>query len=291
MDTPQLKISLVKFSGLDEFSHYQCTRGLELCAKHSVEEALALLIKNGGIEYFCDIHGGITLVRNSHSEEVNWREGMICETCRLNARMRLSLSLMKSYASHKSANRVYLTEQATYGYAAAKRMFKMVAGSEFVTDPQARNNLTRYIREITGDRSEHLNHEDATALSFADGSFDLVGSFEVLEHIPAYERALREFARVLVPGGVLVLTAPFLRGSASTIVRARVHEDGSIEHLLEPEYHGDPVKESGVLCFYHFGWDLLDTIRNAGFSEAEVVMPWSPAYGYLGDLSTIVAIR
>jgi SAM-dependent methyltransferase len=42
-----------------------------------------------------------------------------------------------------------------------------------------------------------------------DGSFDAILCTEVLEHHPAPILALREFARLLAPGGQLLLTAPF----------------------------------------------------------------------------------
>ncbi|MGA8032830.1 MAG: class I SAM-dependent methyltransferase [Casimicrobiaceae bacterium] len=49
-----------------------------------------------------------------------------------------------------------------------------------------------------------------TAIPLPDASVDLVVSFETIEHIGADEqlRMLAEFARVLVPGGVLVLSSP-----------------------------------------------------------------------------------
>jgi len=45
----------------------------------------------------------------------------------------------------------------------------------------------------------------ATAMPFADSSFDGIWTIWVLEHIPEPERALREMRRVLKPGGVLLL--------------------------------------------------------------------------------------
>jgi SAM-dependent methyltransferase len=44
-------------------------------------------------------------------------------------------------------------------------------------------------------------YADGLALPFADGSFDLVLSQAVLEHVPDPQRALDEMARVLRPGG------------------------------------------------------------------------------------------
>ena len=43
---------------------------------------------------------------------------------------------------------------------------------------------------------------------FPDGSFDLIGLFEVLEHVPDDEGLLRELARLTPPGGHLALTVP-----------------------------------------------------------------------------------
>jgi SAM-dependent methyltransferase len=48
----------------------------------------------------------------------------------------------------------------------------------------------------------------ATALPFADASFDVVGAFDVVEHCADDALAVRELARVLVPGGRLLLSVP-----------------------------------------------------------------------------------
>ncbi len=51
----------------------------------------------------------------------------------------------------------------------------------------------------------------AEAIPFADGSFDLVTAFDVLEHLDDDVRALREMARVARPGGLIAVTVPAYR--------------------------------------------------------------------------------
>ena len=50
---------------------------------------------------------------------------------------------------------------------------------------------------------------DITSIPEADGSFDAILCTEVLEHLPDPVQALCEFSRLLKPGGILLLTAPF----------------------------------------------------------------------------------
>jgi SAM-dependent methyltransferase len=51
---------------------------------------------------------------------------------------------------------------------------------------------------------------DISAIPAPDASFDAILCSEVLEHVPEPTHALDEFTRLLKPGGVLILTAPFV---------------------------------------------------------------------------------
>jgi ubiquinone/menaquinone biosynthesis C-methylase UbiE len=54
----------------------------------------------------------------------------------------------------------------------------------------------------------HFALGDVTKLACADGSIDVVTSFETIEHITGAAAALSEFARVLVPSGILIVSTP-----------------------------------------------------------------------------------
>lgn len=69
-------------------------------------------------------------------------------------------------------------------------------------------NAMHEAREIGPDVSATVTNGDATALPFADGSFDRVIASEVLEHVTDDFAAFAELSRVLRPGGVLAVTVP-----------------------------------------------------------------------------------
>ena len=48
----------------------------------------------------------------------------------------------------------------------------------------------------------------ATSLEFEDRAFDAVVSFHAIEHIPPIEEVLQEVARVVKPGGKVLLVYP-----------------------------------------------------------------------------------
>lgn len=220
---------------------------------------------------------------------VDLREEMDCGHCGLNARIRVVLHLLSRSAPPGDAARIYLTEQSTGLYRFVRANWPNVSGSEYFGE-DLRPRWVPYLKHLVR-QAEALRHEDVTALTFSNESLDFVVTCDVLEHVPAYRKALAEFARVLVPGGRLLLTVPFMEQSAETTVRARLRGDGSIEHLEEPDYHGDPVDPKGVLAFYNFGWDLLDEVRRAGFRDARWCLPWAPAEGLFPGLWILDARR
>jgi len=65
------------------------------------------------------------------------------------------------------------------------------------------------LQNPTWDTSNIMIVSDIVAIPASNASFDVVLCTEVLEHIPEPTHALDEFARLLKPGGLMILTAPF----------------------------------------------------------------------------------
>ena len=66
------------------------------------------------------------------------------------------------------------------------------------------------VRQILARRSNvrEVVFDDMTRSKFADATFDLIVSVEVLEHVDEDEQFIRHIARILKPGGVFLMTTP-----------------------------------------------------------------------------------
>ena len=77
----------------------------------------------------------------------------------------------------------------------------------------------------------------ATALPFADGTFDVVSAFDVVEHCEDDALAVSELARVLAPGGRMLLSVPAYQWAWSDHdVRAGHHRrytKGRLDRVVE----------------------------------------------------------
>lgn len=106
---------------------------------------------------------------------------------------------------------------------------------------------------------------DAAALPFADSSFDLVVSFETLEHLAEQEALVAGFARVLADDGILVLSSPDKRTySDATGFRNEFHVRElyreELLDLLAP--HFPSCRLYGQKLLFHSALWLLDADGN-----------------------------
>jgi SAM-dependent methyltransferase len=91
--------------------------------------------------------------------------------------------------------------------------------------------------------------------TFPDGSFDIVISQDVFEHIFDPYSAISEIERTLKPGGAYFMSVPVVRREQPSRRRS-ILEGGVVKHLLPPEYHGNPLG-GGSLVTIDWGYDIV----------------------------------
>ncbi|MGN6614041.1 MAG: methyltransferase domain-containing protein [Candidatus Nitrosocosmicus sp.] len=95
---------------------------------------------------------------------------------------------------------------------------------------------------------------DITEMQFEDNSFDIIYCSHVLEHVIEDVKAMKEFYRVLKPGGWAMLQVPIDKNRCST------YEDNSIK---------DPKQRERIFGQYDhvriYGTDYPERLKSAGF--------------------------
>ena len=280
-ERPRPSLSTLSLTYAYSHAHYQEIAAQfqklgEYQRRQKIQESLLTGANEFSVPGYCHITSRYTeftvdLRKVDQVKLPNWRESLFSEGI-YNSRMRASMHIFEEILRPRKQDPIYITEYYAPLYAWLKKKYPNTIGSEYLGPGIA-----------PGSVDEHgVRNESLSALSFPDESMQFVLSFECFEHFADYKAGLRECARVLKPGGSLLMTVPFRLDSAQNIVRARDREDGTVEHLLPPEYHGDPVRKEGCLCYYHFGWELLDDMWAAGFRNPRACLYWSREFGYLG---------
>jgi SAM-dependent methyltransferase len=130
------------------------------------------------------------------------------------------------YQAHEGDYLIYLFHLASYDfalpYADGRRVLDFGCGTGYGADRIAKSCTSITGVDVAADaisfaRSryvrDNLNFEqiapvDDKPLPFADGSFDVVLSFQVIEHVPDPDRYLAEARRVLTDDGVMIVATP-----------------------------------------------------------------------------------
>lgn len=230
----------------------------------------------------CPICGATTI---AHFTGDNLREEIQCGNCSAANRMRAMGWIIK-----KTLQRKYNLDGTNLDEIRKNNKLPAIYNSE-TTSPihtilkeQKDYQSSEYFgpEYKSGDKIKGKAHQDLMDLSYKDKQFDIVLSADVFEHIPKPYAAHREVYRVLKSGGRHIFTVPFLQTEFMDQRRANIWPDGSIEHIMEPQYHGDPLRPDGILVFTLPGFEMLIRLREIGF-QTVVHRLYSPLAGFLGQ--------
>ena len=173
-----------------------------------------------------------------------------------------NLSLIPVIQEHlgDSASRKDAYELSTYGATLQwlEKHMRSTTKSEYFQD------------HPTGTMVEGVLNQDIQKLTFPDGSFDLVTSNQVFEHVGDDTAGYRESYRVLRPGGAMIFSVP-LYDTASTVHTAEL-KDGKVVFFGEPEFHESRIggAKSAPVFWRHSVRDICNRVMQAGFGKAEM---------------------
>ncbi len=206
---------------------------------------------------YCPLCGCRRVVIKINANEMAVR----CSSCLASAVTMSIASVLRKVTPEISSLDVYELSSRGPLFHYLNKNAKTLTSSEYFTDV------------APGEFRNGVQCQDVQQLSYSRASFDICTSTEVFEHVPDDSKGFSEIFRVLRPNGIFVFTVP-LYSEYKTVERALLTSNGELQHLLHPEYHGDPLRESRpILAFRNYGRDITDRLCSAGFMKAEIVMP------------------
>lgn len=222
-----------------------------------------LLVKIGFSFIYCNVCGSYTKIKIRTD---NLREDCTCKKCKSNSRKRHLASIIlqtisdTKFSSLKDIPRdfdckIYNVESngALHNY--LKHINNYVCSEYF--GPY----------ETFGKEKGGILNIDLMDIPFSENVFDLIISTEVFEHIPNPYKAFSEIHKILKKGGSHIFTVPYYDERDNDEVRSILNEKNEIIYLLEPQYHGDPIRENdGILVYTIFAKEMMQKLEKMGYS-------------------------
>lgn len=238
------------FGGLEEWLAF--VQATPWAYDHNFVAALVSHVQKNGVS---SLWHGTTPADQVEVAHDNYRETVAARQCTV--RVRAMLDALLSATRGDTWRKVLLFEALTPFAREVRGRYSLSLAVEYLPT------------EAERERMFPISHCDMCDMSFQSGSFDVLVSNDVLEHVPDLEKALAESFRVLKPGGWMLATFPFLFNQPNTLRRARL-QAGELVHLIQPpEYHGNPVAGSAnSLVFNVPGWDIIALCGRIGFQAS-----------------------
>lgn len=120
------------------------------------------------------------------------------------------------------------------------------------------------IKDLNLDSKIETQRENNCDLSFENNSFPYVLCWGVLMHIPEFEKAIDELARVLKPGGHLIISENNKDSLEAKIIKLFKNEKNVEKHMpYGVEFWGSDESGQLVVRFVDIEW-LIDRFQKAG---------------------------
>ena len=177
---------------------------------------------------------------NTNKVIAGYGENVLCPACLSTARERLIIALLK--------NEINITGKKVLHFSPEKNIYNFIKQhNEVVTA-----DIEPLFYKIIDDK---IKNEDATRLSFADNSFDVIIGNHIMEHIPDDEKALQEMYRVLKSGGMAILQVPYSTTIYNTLETLQIND---------PQKQAAWYGQKDHVRIYALQ-DYVSRLRNVGF--------------------------
>ena len=152
---------------------------------------------------------------------------------------------------------------------------------EYLITDQSLEMLKANVSTIEYPKKVKLEQADAANLQYDDDSFDRLIACHVLEHINSPQDVLREWARVVKPGGVLSLVLPCDPGLMWRLGRSFGPRKNSLKSGLDYDY---------IMATEHVNsiTNLVTIIRHYFNNRSE---SWWPLYVPWSDVNLIYTVN
>jgi len=144
---------------------------------------------------------------------------------------------------------------------------------------------TQYYPDIPiGSIINNYQNQDLENQTFINEYFDIVVTQDVMEHLYNPGKAFTEIARTLKKGGAHIFTVPIVNKHKPTEVWAVKGENNNPVFLKTPEWHGNPVDSGGSPVTMHWGFDIVNYIKEKSGLETIIEHIDNLDYGIRAEL-------
>lgn len=212
-----------------------------------------------------------------------YRDTLLCSNCGSLPRERALMRVVQMF--QPSWRMLSVHEWSVVDRGVSAKMLRQCAG--FVATQYDRTVPFGSHHPAYGYRSEDL--EDQT---FGDETFDLVVTQDVFNKLWRPDRAIREIARTLKPGGAHIMTVPLVGKDQPSRRRASIGSDGAVHHHQEPQYHGSALGDpSGSLVTVDWGYDITDYLAYHSGLPSSLIAIDDLAQGIRAEYIEVVVSR
>jgi SAM-dependent methyltransferase len=223
-----------------------------------------------------------TLIRSNELENNNvpfvpWSNGGYCHCCRSETEFHANNPWLRDHYVCKKCNSIprqrHLQMILDRNFPGWEEMLMHESSpSTWMIGQYAKNYSTsQYMPNVEpGSVSHGVLCQNLEQLTFENETFDIFITQDVMEHVFNPEKVVSEVMRVLKPGGSYIFTAPKHKGLLETTQRARMHDDGTVEHLMPEVYHGNPIGDGRALVTWDYGYDFEELLSRWSGTSVQV---------------------